>query len=297
MVRSLALTRTTSYSTLLATAAAGKAQRGMIHSAFNAAANVVFPGDAVLSLNAANSPRMPNGLELSSISGTYPFTALRPGMPVIFGAQRILIEAANCSLDLAHCTQWDPHIARPAQLDRDSVVKNRKWLAGYLAASSSSSRHSQDTSRTSSSFFTDALKGCRPPSFAALEDDYHIDVLPMACRLCGRGPGLTPTGDDILAGWMAINWLLYGPQPRLLEAFQRILTVARRQTHLLSRCWLGYAAEGNVALPIKALLETINSANETMLITATRMVLAMGATSGYDLLQGILLGLQVFEAD
>src|SRR5947209_12164774 len=117
MVGSLALTRTTSYSTLLATAVAGKAQRGMIHSAFNAAANIIFPGDLVLSLNAANSPRMPNGLELSSISGTYPFSALRPGMPVIFGAQRILIEAANCSLDLSHCTQWDPSIARPAQLE------------------------------------------------------------------------------------------------------------------------------------------------------------------------------------
>ncbi|MDQ6644307.1 MAG: DUF2877 domain-containing protein [Chloroflexota bacterium] len=296
MVGSLALTRTTSYSTLLATAAAGKAQRGMIHSAFDAAANIVFPGDLVLSLNAANSPRMPNGLELSSISGTFPFTALRPGMPVIFGAQRILIEAANCSLDLSHCTLWDPHISRPAQLDRDSVVKNGNWLAGYLAASSLSSRHSQGESSDSASFFADALKGCRPPSFAALESDYKIDVLPMASRLCGRGPGLTPTGDDILAGWMAINWLLYGPQPRLLEAFQHIMTVARRQTHLLSRCWLDYAAEGNVAQPLKALLETISSANETMLITATRAVSAMGATSGYDLLQGILLGLQAFGA-
>ncbi|GAC1349390.1 MAG: hypothetical protein NVSMB27_22100 [Ktedonobacteraceae bacterium] len=297
MVGSLALPRSTSYSTLLATAVAGKAQRGMIHSAFNAAANIVFPGEVVLSLNAANSPRMPNGLELSASSGTYPFTALRPGMPVIFGAQRLLIEAANCSLDLSHCTQWDPHIARPTQLDRDSIAKNRRWLAGYLAASPSSSGQSQGTSQDSSPFFADALKGCRPPSFAALESDHHIDVLPMAGRLCGRGPGLTPTGDDILAGWMAINWLLYGPQPRLLEAFQHIMTVAGRQTHLLSRCWLGYAAEGNVAQPIKALLETINSANETMLITATRTVSAMGATSGYDLLQGILLGLHVFEAN
>ncbi len=294
MVVSPALTRATSYSTLLATAAAGKAQRGVIHNAFDAAANIVFPGDLVLSLNAANSPRMPNGLELSSVPGTFPFTALRPGMPVIFGAQRVLIEAANCSLDLSHCTQWDPHISRPAQLDRDTIVKNGEWLAGYLAASSSASKRSQDRSKDSSSFFADTIKGCKPPSFATLRSDYTIDALSLARGLCGRGAGLTPTGDDILAGWMAINWLLYGPQPQLLEAFQQVMTVARQQTHLLSRCWLGYAAEGNVAQPLKALLDAITSDNETMLLTATRTVVAMGATSGHDLLQGILLGLQAF---
>ncbi|TMD58360.1 MAG: hypothetical protein E6I91_21585 [Chloroflexi bacterium] len=91
--RSFALTRATSYSTLLTAAAAGEAQRGMIHSAFKAAANIVFPGGLILSLNASNSSRMPNGLELSSVPGTFPFTMLRSGQTVLFGAQRVVIEA------------------------------------------------------------------------------------------------------------------------------------------------------------------------------------------------------------
>jgi hypothetical protein len=42
------------------------------------------------------------------------------------------------------------------------------------------------------------------------------------------------------------------------------------------------------------LLEAITSNNEIKLTTATLAVLAMGATSGHDLLQGILLALQGF---
>jgi len=288
--RSFALTRATSYSTLLTTAAAGEAQRGMVHSVFKAAANIVFPGGLILSLNACGSPRMPNGIELSTAPGTFPFTVLRPGLPVLFGAQRVVIEAAACSLDLSHCTQWDPYIARPERLDRDIVRKNREWMTSFLSSNSSSVRHHQAWSMQLYSLFADALQeSTRHTSF-----ENKIEVLPMAHSLCGRGAGLTPAGDDILAGWMAANWLLYGPLPRLLAAYQDIIDVARQQTHLLSQCWLSYVAEGHVAQPIQVLLEAITSNNESKLTTATQAVLAMGATSGHDLLQGILLGLKGF---
>ena len=116
----------------------------------------------------------------------------------------------------------------------------------------------------------------------------------IARSLCGRGPGLTPTGDDILAGWMAINWLLHGPTPALLEACQHIITIAKQQTHLLSQCWLAYAAQGCVAQPIKDLLDAMtrdDGDSEGQLASAASAVLSMGATSGYDIIQGILLGL------
>ena len=137
----IALIRVTSYSTCLATAAAGEVQRGVVHSVFNAAANILFPGGLVLSLNAADSALMPNGLELSNPQGTFPFTVLRPGMPVLFGAQRLHIEAARCSLDLSYCTQWNPYINRPEHLDRRNIVKNRQWLTNYLSTNPLPTKH------------------------------------------------------------------------------------------------------------------------------------------------------------
>src|SRR6266446_2500845 len=176
-IRSRVLINVTSYSACIAEAAMHMPQRGSIHSVFNAAVNIVFPGipqgtrkgypyhttpipgipqgtrkgypyhttpipgipqgtrkgypyhttpipgGFVLSLNAASTPRMPNGVQLSSPPGSFPFSALRVGMPVIFGAQRLHIEAIDCSLDLSQSSQWNPHIQRPDQLDMSILQK------------------------------------------------------------------------------------------------------------------------------------------------------------------------------
>lgn len=250
--------RAFAYSTCIEAAVRGEVQRGMVHSAFTVAANVAFSDGFVLSLNAITSPRMPNGLQLSAFPGTFPFPALRAGIPVLFGAQRLLIEAIDCSLDLSYCSQWNPLIEKPDLLDMGIVERNRMWLQRRVGGS--------------------------PAHFAGVRS--------MANSLCGRGSGLTPAGDDMLAGWMAVNWLLYGPAPRLLEACQEIISVARQKTHLLSQCWLGYAAAGNVALPIQALLDALTKEDESQLAVAAQEVLSMGATSGHDVIQGILLGLE-----
>ena len=304
-----------SYSASLAAAAAGTPQRGSVHSVFAAAVNIVFPterplpgrpqgsllllSEFVLSLNALDAPGMPNGLRLSVPAGAFPFTALRPGMSVLFGAQRLHIEAIECSFDLSTCTRWDPHIYHPDTLDRRVLQENSERLEQQRRGAIDRARVGEIESitdfftRMTSPFPADAIH--RAPTFRNPYDIRH-----MAESLCGRGVGLTPAGDDVLAGWMAVGWLLYGPEPDFLEACQQIIEVARRQTHLLSRCWLAFAARGDVALPIVALLEALaqsrTSEEDTRLEQAAQVVLAMGATSGSDVITGILLGLQTYLA-
>src|SRR5579863_1361206 len=101
-------TRATSYSAAIANAVVGSPRRGVVHSVFSAAANIVFPRDFVLSLNAAVGPRMPNGLQLAGRAPARErpyndslFLQMRPGMHVLLGAQRLHIEAIDCSLDLS----------------------------------------------------------------------------------------------------------------------------------------------------------------------------------------------------
>ncbi len=294
------LLKATSYSTCVAAAVMGAPQRGIIHSAFAAAANIVFPDDFVLSLNAASStyetdpavmgaiykssPRMPNGLQLSATSGCYPFSTLHTGLPVLFGAQRLHIEAIGCSLDLSLCSQWSPHIERPEVVDVEIVRKNRERLVNYVEG------------------VRVPQQGASPSHLATLASTYHQrmlglpsenDTFPsihvMAQSLCGRGVGLTPAGDDMLAGWMAAGWLLYGSEPGFVEACQQIVAVAKLQTHLLSQCWLRYAAEGNVAEPVCALLEALTQDDEQQLFESAEAVLALGATSGRDVISGMLL--------
>jgi hypothetical protein len=312
-IRSRALTNVTSYSACIAEAAMHMPQRGSIHSVFNAAANIVFPGipqgtrkgypyhttpipgGFVLSLNAASTARMPNGVQLSSPPGSFPFSALRVGMPVIFGAQRLHIEAIDCSLDLSQFSQWNPHIQRPDQLDMAILQKNytrlktiaEEWF--HAARLPGYPRGSRLPPLPYTNLPAHVVYGRGTPRGYPDGPGHETDILTLARHLCGRGIGLTPTGDDILAGWMAAGWLLHGPEAGFVETCQYIVEIARQQTHLLSQCWLAHAAHGNVAEPIAALLYAMTCADDSQLEIAIKAVLAMGATSGYDLIQGILL--------
>lgn len=268
----------TGFSCCLEVAAWGIPQRGSVHSAFKAAANLVFPGGLLLSLNAADTARMPNGIQLSTLAGALPFSALRVGMPVLFGARQLQIDAVDCWYDLSHCPRWNPQVNRPTGLDMAIVQKNSAWLTAYIA-----SIHSRNHQEHWSDLHAHARN--------------WRNVLEMARYLCGRGTGLTPAGDDMLIGWIAMQRLLHGAIPPLLAVCQQIMSVARQQTHLLSQCWLGYAAGGNVSQPLLNLLLELTGEDAQALSLAVQVVLAMGASSGYDTLQGVLLALADYQVN
>ncbi len=102
----------------------------------------------------------------------------------------------------------------------------------------------------------------------------HLD------RLLGRGPGLTPLGDDVLAGWLVTRAALGRPDTALTGAVRRRLGV----TTLLSATLIDCALRGE-ALPQLAdwLAEPCRDTREALL--------AVGATSGAGLLTGASLAL------
>ena len=106
----------------------------------------------------------------------------------------------------------------------------------------------------------------------------HLD------RLLGRGPGLTPLGDDVLAGWLTTRAALGQPDDVLSAAVRRRLGV----TTLLSATLLDCAIRGE-ALPQLAdwLAEPTDATTDALL--------AVGATSGAGLLAGAGLALASIE--
>jgi len=71
-------------------------------------------------------------------------------------------------------------------------------------------------------------------------------------RLAGRGPGLTPAGDDILCGYVAGLFLFHD---RRAEAMEIALAAAARTTNL-SATLLRHAAVGELPEPAHAFLAT-----------------------------------------
>lgn len=108
------------------------------------------------------------------------------------------------------------------------------------------------------------------------------------CGLLGAGPGLTPAGDDVVAGAIAACVLSgAGLSPR---AVAMLLAAARAATTALSTALLSCAAAGQVVPPAAVLFRALSGA--VPLEPALRQLRAVGGTSGTALALGLVAALQ-----
>ena len=128
---------------------------------------------------------------------------------------------------------------------------------------------------------------------AAVRRDY-ASVTRAAAALAGLGPGLTPSGDDFLAGFAAAWALLATALGREGAARRRVTSAigsgARAGTSPLGRAWLAHAIRGELPEPMTRFASALFDAEARDLVPAARGVLAVGASSGTDWTVGFLLG-------
>lgn len=118
-----------------------------------------------------------------------------------------------------------------------------------------------------------------------------IPVLAPARELVGLGPGLTPAGDDVLAG------LLVGVHhvPALRDPLAtEVLALAATRTTTLSAALLRQAAEGRGVPALLDLADLLSGPDRggghTSLTTALQRLLGVGHSTGTALAWGLLRG-------
>jgi hypothetical protein len=123
-----------------------------------------------------------------------------------------------------------------------------------------------------------------PPLVHRWEAAARQTNLAAVCRLLGGlGPGLTPSGDDALAG------ILLAARVRQPDAEERLVALAARvDTHEIARAFLHWAARGQSIEPVHRLL-----AGDP---TAAADLRSFGHTSGADLTLGLWHGLTTIRA-
>jgi hypothetical protein len=119
-------------------------------------------------------------------------------------------------------------------------------------------------------------------------------------RLIGRGPGLTPAGDDLIVGFLAGLWSTRGDDParrRFLDRLAAIVDGAAAATGEISRAQLRHATRGSVAEPLARLARAIGEGDPPPEVgRAAGMALSVGHTSGGDGVFGLLLGIACWSS-
>lgn len=111
------------------------------------------------------------------------------------------------------------------------------------------------------------------------------EVPPPVVALIGLGPGLTPSGDDFLAGVMiALHYLSHGNVARRLADV--VLPSAARDTSLVSAAYLRCAAAGEGSKVLFDALDGLFAGDDALLAQRLDAIDGVGHTSGWDCLAG-----------
>ncbi len=314
------------------------ARTGFVHSIFPKALNIVVD-DTLFVLLSAGVSRMPNSARLPACIMEQLYAKLRPGVEVCVGNGKLSIPKIDLFVHLPDKAAWEPvPMIAGHSWHSATGVRHAHLLAQHLAqrAGQDGLAHLVKPLLLQQATWETPLAKIALPLLrlllrASREQDV-VGVEQVARGLAGLGPGLTPSGDDTLGGFIGVMALLSfqaGPDdikskdlvgrqgatdgwgrtptrgvptcgitrpPHMKgnrQLARMIADAARLCTTLLSATLLAHAARGEVAEHVGELLMALAGEESATVLQAAERVLAYGACSGGDTLLGLLLGLQV----
>jgi hypothetical protein len=112
-------------------------------------------------------------------------------------------------------------------------------------------------------------------------------------RWLGRGPGLTPSGDDVLLGMVAALWFTGAIDSSSLAPLRELVeTTGSRLTTEISAEYLHYVCRGLVNGMVRDLLVALDGSDTAGGLDAVDRLRRYGHTSGLDCVLGVLTGLR-----
>lgn len=224
-----------------------------------AAAFLAVPGTPqVVAVLSHDAVRLPVGLVLASTSAELALPALVPAADAVceIGGGQLRWTGPAGTVVITAVRQWAPAAVRPGLAAAGASRRVRSLLAG-------------------SPIEVD------PGLLAALRDQPGNSA---ACALLGRGAGLTPSGDDVLAGFLVGARAFGLAVPALAAA---VPSLARPRTTALSARLLWHAARGDCVPELAALAAAMQGSGQ--IEPAVGRLLAVGHSSGAALGAGLLL--------
>lgn len=243
-----------------------------VHSVFHSVCNLqAYQEQPLLSLVSREEARGPNSLWVESLIFADCF---QTEMPVHLEGD-ILI-CGSVAIDCSQAVLHQPVLA-DCQTDHSAWDRVEAWVEQQYPG------FTGNKSRAAENLEYGLLRGDRASLFRGLH------------QLIGAGEGLTPAGDDFVAGVLAAyvrgrhcfsGSLLPAETADDLESFWV-------RTTSISQTMLWYAAKGEGALYVTELIDAIYGADSKAVEHAARLW-KVGASSGRHLLAGILLGCKIF---
>ena len=111
-------------------------------------------------------------------------------------------------------------------------------------------------------------------------------------KIKGAGFGLTPSGDDFIAGLLFGLYILEKIYSLNLKEIREEIYNISKSNNIISNTFLYLAKEGSFFKKLKELVLSLLYSGEKEIFMNTKKLMNMGATSGSDLATGLLITLR-----
>jgi hypothetical protein len=276
-----------------------------VHSAFTSAVNLrLVRGSRLLTLIAVEAADLPQGIRLNTLQG-FSFEGLRTGEGATCRGGLLRFEHASLAVDLCMARRWKCDL--PAlDADMTNPATAAAWQTGWQALNTWQTR-------TGAEIIAEALLHpytTRPSATAQKISELTRDLVSATRRndsranttiagLVGIGSGLTPSGDDLLVGYLAGLWCTArGRKERVefLSGLGRAVVRLSRRTNDISRTYLYHAARGQVSSRLAILARAISRGERSdRLLEVAEAAMQVGHASGMEAVTGLLLGLSAWD--
>jgi hypothetical protein len=275
---------------------------GCVHSVYRQASNIELEGGELLTLLGPETGNVPHGIRCP-LPEPADFRAwLRPAQTVAANGLSLHIPEAGIAIDLSAATRWYCGLDRCAiDLCAEPSVHALRSVRRVLREQGPESGfgplmlHDAAPSSPLDQAMQKRLWQVLPALSCAGSNLDCGSAARALAELAGLGPGLTPSGDDFIVGYLAALYGRCASEP-LLRPYLNGLSGSVRQfaltANLISRQYLRNALAGEFSESLAQVVWGIAAHDELRLRQSAERLVRVGHSSGADSLVGLLFGLR-----
>lgn len=278
---------------------------GAVHSIFTSAFNIRLRNGTLISVLTNIHANQPRAFRIDAPDEfRFDSSDITVGDAVTSRDGTIRISHRTLTIDFRTTPVWHSHLDS-IHVDFDRDASHAAWhsIAAVLHHHPAASGGIADTALAAlktgefispSPFKVQTFRAARELALATCNDDIN-GALDASRQLIGLGPGLTPSGDDFLTGYITGLWTS-APMTDALARFIRQLgsglALYLDQTTDISAGFLRDAIGRTASETIVDVLRSIAEGQQPALVErAAHAALNVGSTSGADTVAGVLVGL------
>jgi uncharacterized protein DUF2877 len=275
--------------------------RARVHSVYRQACNIELADGALITLLGHEPSNVPHGIRCA-LPEPADFRAwLRPTQVVAADGSSLRVPAAGISIDLSAAVPWhcgldrcaiDVRAAANASALRTvhSVLREQAPASGFAPLLWRDPGPSSPLDRAMQGRLMQAL-----PALSCADADLDFAAAARAlARLAGLGPGLTPSGDDFIVGYLAALRGRRSCEPRLrpyLNGLSGPVLQFALTANPISRQYLLNALAGEFSESLAQVVLSIAGYDDARVRESAARLVHVGHSSGADSLLGLLFGL------